>query len=361
MSVQLDEKGKVMMDLVPIPAGNFIMGVPRGETPRAYNYFTDALGPLKSGELTYEEWIKMSEGANPTRVRITRPFWLTRTVITQGQWKAFYPGSSLRNIVKSSSKNGEVIPLGCEGDEYPMIFINWDDAKKFCRELTSRAETTNTLPEGYEYRLPTEAEWEYACRAGTTTATYAGPMKLETINDQRPPVLDGIAWYIGNSFEGYTGDGWKATQLIWITHNYTMNDLPISGPHKVATKRPNGWGLFDMLGNVSQWCEDCYAPLPGGPTVLIDPYQTKGIDHVRRGGNWLSTAFDCRSGIRKDGEYNPRPLGVPDSFLKMIGDDNRRYDKWGTDKAIVLPGKREATMGFRVALAPKLKQSGATN
>jgi len=360
MSVQLDEKGKVMLDLVPIPAGNFTMGIPPGESPAE----KIVVNGVERIERRPEE-----TDAILTKVRITRPFWLGRTVITQGQWKALYSGGTLRNFAQGFVRNNQVIPVGPEGDDYPMIYVSWEDAEKFCQELTSRAETTNMLPSGYEYRLPTEAEWEYACRAGTTTATYAGPMPIKFLGDRDTPIFNTIAWSVANSSEAYAGDGWKVLFNFSKEQQASRRIVPLSGPHKVAMKRPNAWGLYDMLGNVTQWCEDAYVPLPGGRVILVDPIRPyrPGTDAVpvRRGGSWLSFPYYCRAGMRTQLEVgNLRGLGDPDEIAMSDG----TKAGWATDKPVVLTQPRRdkitgedriATMGFRVALAPILNKKAA--
>jgi len=111
--------------------------------------------------------------------------------------------------------------LGNEDDDLPMYFVSWSEATKFAQTLTLSA--AGSVPLGYEFSLPTEAQWEYACRAGTTEATYAGP------NDAN--VLDQIAWYDRNSAIGYVG------RPIVPSH---------FGPRKIGLKKPNAWGLYDM-------------------------------------------------------------------------------------------------------------------
>ena len=139
-----------------------------------------------------------------------------------------------------------------------MYWVSWEEAVAFCRRLTERERAEGRVPAGYEYRLPTDAEWEYAARAGTTTATYAGELEIKGFANA--PVLDPIAWYRGNSSEGYTGKGVDTS--AWQEKQYPGG---IAGPRTVATKRPNAWGLYDMLGNVWEWCGDWYSyKLPGG-------------------------------------------------------------------------------------------------
>jgi len=171
-------------------------------------------------------------------------YWLGKTELTQGQWEALM-GSNPANL-----KNA--------GRDAPVEQVSWDDAMQFCRKLTERERQAGRLPEGYEYTLPTEAQWEYACRAGTT-GDYAGN-------------LDAMAWYNQNS--GNTA-------------------------HPVAQKQPNAWGLYDMHGNVWEWCRDWKADYPGG-SVRDPTGPSSGSSRVSRGGSWYADADAglCRSAVR---------------------------------------------------------------
>ncbi len=147
-------------------------------------------------------------------------------------------------------------PSWFKGAANPVEGVPWADATEFCKRLSAK--------EGKTYRLPTEAEWEYACRAGTTTAYSFGD------DESR---LGEYAWFGGHS-------GGKT--------------------HPVGQKKPNAWGLYDMHGNVSEWCQDCYgdypnslAPYPGG----LGPAFYRAI----RGGGWNSRAWSCRS-VRRNGQ-----------------------------------------------------------
>ncbi len=296
------------LTLLPIPAGTFTMGSPADE-PGHYE-----------------------QESPQTQVTISKPFWLGKFVVTQGQWQAlmgtdlveqarrmladdtrytmnrkFQTIRDALGLKKDSDPQGL---LGNLGDDYPMYYVNWAEAMAFCRKLTER--DAGQLPEGYEYRLPTEAEWEYACRAGTTEATYAGKMEIK--GAKNAPVLDAIAWYGGNSSEGYTGKGWD-------TRGWTEKQYPggIAGPRQVGGKRPNAWGLYDMLGNIDEWCYDWADPFPGGS--VKDPHgPTQGADRINRGGSWSDSARDVRAA-------------------------NRNGD---------VPTVRYGNLGFRIALAPRL-------
>ncbi len=180
-----------------------------------------------------------------THVTLTRGYWLGQTAVTQAQWQAFVPRIP--------------VPSFHKGSDRPVESIAWGTAMEFCRTLTERERAAGRLPAGYVYPLPTEAQREYACRAGTS-GIYAGD-------------LDALAWYEVNS-GGET--------------------------HPVARKKPNAWGLYDMHGNVQEWCADWYAPYPGGS--VSDPTGiAEGQFRVLRGGSWSSSAGHCRSAFRNWG------------------------------------------------------------
>ena len=181
-----------------------------------------------------------------TRVRITRGFWLGKYEVTQRQWQAVMGKNP------SSFQN-------CGGD-CPVENVSWNDVQGFLRNLNGRSG-------GQDYRLPTEAEWEYAARAGTATDTYAGDITEQRGNDR---VLNRIAWYRETS-GGRT--------------------------HPVGRKAPNGWGLHDMLGSVWEWVGDRYGDYPGGSAT--DPTGPRsGSNRVFRGGSWSDNARYCRSAYR---------------------------------------------------------------
>jgi formylglycine-generating enzyme required for sulfatase activity len=177
-----------------------------------------------------------------TRVTLTRGYWLGRTEVTQEQWQAvidYYP-----------------LPSHFKGSDRPVEKVDWDTVMLFCAKLTARERAAGRLPHDYEYTLPTEAQWEYACRAGTT-GKYAGP-------------LDALAWYEANS-DGQT--------------------------HPVGRKQPNAWGFYDMHGNVREWCLDWYAAYPGGS--VSDPAGAEiGQFRIDRGGSWGDLAGNCRAALR---------------------------------------------------------------
>ena len=183
---------------------------------------------------------KHEDDESPLHKVTFRPFYMQTTEVTQEQWK----------VVMSSN------PSHFKGDSLPVEDFSWDDVQEFIRRL-------NQMDPGKDYRLPSEAEWEYACRAGTTTPYYCG------INEAG---LELVCWYKDNSG---------------------------STTHSVGTKEPNAWGLYDMHGNVWEWCEDYYhdsysgAPTDGSASISL----SSGI-RVIRGGSWYYFAGVCRSANR---------------------------------------------------------------
>ena len=170
------------------------------------------------------------------------------TEVTQGQWQTIV------------GNNPSFFP-NC-GDNCPVEQVSFNDCKEFIRRLNQK-EGTN------KYRLPTEAEWEYACRAGSTTAfANGGITKLECGYD---PNLDAMGWYCANS-------GKKT--------------------HPVARKNPNAWGLYDMHGNVWEWCQDLYGDYPTGQVTDPKGSSSGRRYRVMRGGDWRLYTRHCRSAHR---------------------------------------------------------------
>ena len=218
------------MDLKFIEAGTFVMGSPDSEPKH-----------------------EKSE-APQTEVTLTEAFWIGKTEVTQQQYE------SLMGTNPSKFKRA--------GKDAPVENVTWTDAMEFCRKLTERERAAGRLPEGYAYTLPSEAEWEYACRAGTTTA-YAGD-------------VNAMAWHEDNRDESG-----KTT-------------------HTVALKKPNAWGLYDMHGNVAEWCADNYSDrLPGGSVTDYTGSVTNGRK-VFRGGSWDHSPTECRSATRIRASANSR-------------------------------------------------------
>ncbi|KPK57401.1 MAG: hypothetical protein AMK73_10230 [Planctomycetes bacterium SM23_32] len=213
------------MDLVAVPPGEFIMGS----------------SPRERGHSRYQ--------GPQHRVRITGGFYMGAHEVTQGQYE---------EVMGTD-------PSAFRGPRRPVEMVTWNDAREFCRRLSQG--------EGLTYRLPTEAEWEYACRAGSTTAYSFG----DGWDDQGDYLLGGYAWYGRNSDEQ---------------------------THEVGQKPPNAWGLHGMLGNVREWCQDWFGEYYYWQSPVNDPAgPASGRSRVLRGGSWRSSGADCRSAAREG--YTP--------------------------------------------------------
>lgn len=244
------------------PAGRFVMGSPPGEPERR-------------------------PGEEQVIVSLTKGYWMGKFETTQGDWKALL-----------GTLPGELTPELPEGDAYPVGNVNFAEAEEYCARLTELARAAGGLPADWEFRLPTEAQWEYACRAGTTTATSFG---------------DSLGHAQAN-FKGtpYNGGG---------------EGTPLGMASKVGRYPANAWGIHDMHGNIYEWCRDWYhAKLPGGidpDLYLARDTATKSehgdLSRSRRGGCWTDEGWPCRSAFRL--RFEPE----------------RRYDHIGFRVAAVRP------------------------
>jgi formylglycine-generating enzyme required for sulfatase activity len=207
------------------------------------------------------------------QVTITEGFWMFDTPCTQGFWE----------LVMGTN------PSYFPDPQRPVEQLSWNDVQAFTGELNDRVHKESWG----RFRLPTEAEWEYACRAGTTEATYIGDIKI--YGDANATLLNRIGWYGGNSGHNYDLEKSSSLEQSWLKERQYPDKA--GGTRKVAQKEPNGWGLYDMLGNVWEWCEDWYGEYSAKPAT--DPTgPSDGARRVMRGGGWYSTASYLRSAFR---------------------------------------------------------------
>jgi formylglycine-generating enzyme len=232
-----DEREVSGVKLCWCPPGRFLMGSPPSESER------------RPDETQVE-------------VTLTKGFWTGQCEVTQGQWKRVvgeFPGKQ---------------PTG-EGDDFPVVEVDYAEAEGFCRTLTEQARKAGDLPNDWEFRLPTEAQWEYACRAGTTTATAFG----KNLSSRQA------------NFQG-------------MSYNGAEEGPSLKRAAQVGSYPANAWRLHDMHGNVFEWCRDWYHPqLPGGDDPdLSSAKGTKNRDasfsRARRGGAWCDEGWPCRSACR---------------------------------------------------------------
>ncbi len=230
----LDLGGGVKMDLVLIPAGKFLMGSPETEQERDTN------------ETQHE-------------VTITNPFYMAKCETTQEQYEAIIGGN----------------PSSFKSPKNPVEQVSWDTAQTFCLKLSAKY--------GKAVRLPTEAEWEYACRAGTRTAYHTG----DSVED-----LARAGWYLN------------------------LNGAVSRSTHPVGQKAVNAWGLYDMHGNVWEWCQDWYGEYPAGSAT--DPQgAAQGALRVVRGGSRICVPPGCRSAYRN--RSGPGSRNVDLGFRVVVG------------------------------------------
>ena len=236
-----DERAVDGMRVCWCPPGRFIMGSPRNEPERR-------------------------PGEDQVEVSLTKGFWMAKYETTQGQW--------MRALV------GLPGPLTLElprGDDYPVGNVNFAECEAFCAEMTARARRSGELPAGWEFRLPTEAQWEYACRAGTTTATSFGESLSSTQANFRGKPYNG----------GAPGPSLKQAA-------------------RVGSYPANAWGLHDMHGNIYEWCRDWFhLRFPGGvdpdlheARATATPSQNGALSRSRRGGCWADEGWPLRSAFR---------------------------------------------------------------
>lgn len=242
-----------------------------------------------------------------TKVTFTQPFWLAATEVTVGQWRKFAEtagyktepektGAGLYVQVFNGARSSYEYQPGTSwsnpgkgvatSEKHPVVGVDWADTQAFCAWLTARERAAGRLPVGYVYSLPTEAQWEYAAKAGTGA-------------NESAPNSDQVAWHLGNSEKM---------------------------AHAVASLKANPWGFYDMIGNVWEWCQDCYGKFPGGE--VTDYYGKEPADGTKPIRNIRGNSF---SGSGQNG--------------------TNLTNRWGN----IPGGDHRTTRGFRLALVPERK------
>ncbi len=251
LGVPVEVTNSIGMKLVLIPPGEFMMGSPETEADRD-----------SSEEMLH-------------RVRITKPFYLGMYEVTQSEYERVMGRNP--SAFSSSGDRSERVS-GSDTSRFPVETVAWKDAMEFCRRLSA---TDAERSAGRVYRLPTEAEWEYACRAGSNTKWSFGDSETSPGD---------YAWYSGNSDRK---------------------------THPVGQKKPNAWGLYDMHGNVWEWCQDWRDADYYAASPTDDPQgPSAGWLRVTRGGGGYYSARACRSAYRGRGtpDYRSRGLGFRLAF-----------------------------------------------
>ena len=271
------------LSMVKIPAGQFVMGAPKDEVGRADN------------EVQHE-------------VAISRPFYMGIVAVTQEQYIQMMIPDYVQYGYKKGAWGYSITEIHQGGPHYtagrmladtdvnPMDSVSWAKAMAFCKKLTAAEAKAGRLPEGYVYRLPTEAEWEYACRAGTKGAFNVEGEELKVFATVRP--------------------------RMWIGQ-----------PERAGWRKPNAWGLHDMHGNMYEWCLDAYAPYPSTGSPQVDPLRTSDEPDCRR----VARGGSFRSGTSED-----------------IAERNR-YIRSASRNHFVADGVCPI-VGFRAVLAPEIKR-----
>jgi formylglycine-generating enzyme required for sulfatase activity len=258
-AVTADTNGAIR---VSVPMFYRVLGVPALTAfppfPAPSNMVWIAPSTFAMGSPATEPARNTDETQHP--VTLTKGFCLGKHEVTQAEYLAvrgnnpsYFPGDLSR----------------------PVEMVSWNDAVAYCAALTTRERNAGRLPAGYGYRLPTEAEWEYACRAGTTTPFHYG-------NELRSGMANFYGYYeyrVGNP------------------SYYNAAGIYLARTTSVGNYAPNGWGLYDLHGNAWEWCQDWYGTYPSGS--VRDPQGAPtGSVRVIRGGDWNYNASGCRSALR---------------------------------------------------------------
>jgi len=293
----------VRLNLAFLPAGNFLMGQTEYETKSLI---------LSFGREWHEKWCERELPRHS--VLISKNFLMAESPITVEQfsifiketgyktdsekadWAYIWTGKEwekTKGIFWQCDVHGENI-LNSNPDQ-PVIYVSWYDAVEYCKWLTVKYKKN--------FRLPTEAEWEYACRAGSELMIYSGNINF---TGSLSVELDEIAWYSENCRANET------TSVISTDPEKIKLHTKQSGPQTVRQKKPNIFGLYDMIGNVWEWCSDWYDEEYYSISPTNDPAGPElGSQHVLRGGSWFGDSRDCRAAFRggKFPDYRSYDIG----------------------------------------------------
>ena len=260
-----------ILEMVYIPPGTFEMG-----------------NPVNNGDKLFDE--------KQHKVTLTKGFWIGKYEVTQKQWKSIFkiPREQIEGY----------------GDDCPVHRIDWYEANEFCRRLNQREIKAGRLPHNYRYVLPTEAQWEYACRAGTTTSLNNGKDFTGVYKERFHGFGETLA-ELGFSFgNGKWTDCPNLDEVAWCSNN-SNNRV-----HPVGQKKPNAWGLYDMHGNISEWCVDKY--IAKYPRETVDPI---GSYPIRKSLLYDSNARILRGGCFSSSgcSQSQRHMNLSDVGFSYIG------------------------------------------
>lgn len=247
--------GGVPMTFCYCPSGTFTMGSPKAEPRR-------------------------QDDEGPVRVTLSHGYWMARTEVTQQQWQVVMR-TTLEEQEKKAEKH-EADGIHGKGGQHPMYYVSWTEAEAFVAKLNM----SGGMPEGWRWALPTEAQWEHACRAGTTTAySFGDTLMLNLAN------VEGRTLYYDSALKS-----WKL-----------KNGPGLPSTSEVGSYPPNPWGLNDMHGNLQEWCADIYDDLSGGTDPTGAP---RGSNRVIRDGSWDHDGDVCRSAARSSSLADSRDYGT---------------------------------------------------